>query len=268
MVTQRDVDYLHEPENMLSQTKFDGKEVVSELITDFSFIKGTCSNDFRKVIKPKIYFINEESYSKYHGIPSMALVLQRCFDERDEDDVAILCSNLDEADLVQSALTLKAKKLRRYTPYLENRFPTTKDKLSLIDDLNSNRKLVLITDYISFRGCETSHSIIITNLEPSFGANIFPEMLSKRIVDLDFVALPKKQSSSSNHIENIFGEWKTRKWTEHSIVEFENEYETEISFQINTSNATEQIIIKKEPSTTDFTYTQRSNQKLSKRAYL
>ena len=266
MVTQRDVDYLHEPENMLSQTKFDGKEVVSELITDFSFIKGTCSNDFRKVIKPKIYFINEESYSKYHGIPSMALVLQRCFDERDEDDVAILCSNLDEADLVQSALTLKAKKLRRYTPYLENRFPTTEDKLSLLDDLNSNRKLVLITDYRSFRGCETSHSIIITNLELSFGANIFVEMLSRTIVDLDFVALPKKQSSSNNPIEDIFHEWKELEWAEHTTVEFVHDRGSKIHFQFNTSNIKEPMVIQKDPH--GYNYTQRSKQNETKDAYL
>ena len=267
-VPTQGVDYLHEPENMLSPISLDGKVVSSELITDFSFIKGVCLNNFSKATKPKVYFIDEESFSKHRGIPSMALVLQRCLDERKEEDVTIFCSDLDEVDLVQSSLdTLKGKRSRIYVPYLENRFPTSKQKIDLLNDLDSNSKMILITDYRSFRGCETSHSIVITNLERPLGANIFAEMLSRTIVDLDFVALPKKPSSSINHIERIFDEWKTRKWAEHLIVEFENEYETEISFQIKTSNSKEQTIIHKDPIT-GFTYTRRSNQKLSKHDYL
>ena len=268
VVTQGNVVYLHEPENMLSSTNFEGKEVASKLITKFSFIKGSCSNKFSKASKPKIYFIDEQSFSKHHGIPSMALVLQRCLGEKKEDDVAILCSDLDEVNLVQSALdTLEGKRSRIYVPSLEDRIPTSKEKKGLLNDLDSNNKLIVISDYRAFRGCETSHSIIITDLEEPLGANIFAEMLSRTIVDLDFVALPKKKSlSSSNQIEKIFNEWKQRDWVENITVLFKYEYETDIAFQFNSPPLEE--IIQKDPNTNGFTYTQRGNQKPSKETYM
>ena len=93
-------------------------------------------------------------------------------------------------------------------------------------------------------------------------------MLSRTIVDLDFVALPKKKPFSSiNQIEKMFDEWKKRQWAEHTTVEFEYDYETEISFQFNTSNIKEKTTIQKDP-TTGFTYTQRENKKPSKDDYL
>ena len=223
---------------MLSQSISD-KTVASKLITNFSFIKGVCSNNFKKDSKPKIYFIDENSFSKHSGVPSMAIVLQKCLEEN-KRDVVILCSSLYEVELVESALdTLEGKKSIQYIPYLENRFPTSDEKQRIIEKLDFEGNLILVSDYRSFRGCETSHSIIITDLEKLNGANIIAEMVSRTMVDLDFIALPKENHSPhSNQIETIFEEWETRNYTEKTIVTIEKEDESKIIFRFQSSQRT------------------------------
>ena len=216
---------------MLSSNDISGKEVATKLLTTLSFVKGECSNDFSKVTKPKIYFIDKESFSKYRGIPSIALVLKCCLDERKEDDVAILCSNLYEVDLVQSALDTLEKKYVQYVPCLNSVLPTSDEKQVLIKELDSDSTLILVTDYRSFRGCESSHSVIITDLEEPHSANVIAEMLSRTMADLDFIALPKENYLNNKQIETIFKEWKRRNYTDETIVTFDDEYESEIIFR-------------------------------------
>ena len=235
---EKDVHLLHEPEVMLPQSISD-KEVASKLITNFIYIKGVCSNSFRKDSKPKINFIDEDSFSRHRGIPSMALVLQECL-EKNKNDVAILCSSLYEVELVKSALdTLEGKRSIQYIPYLESRLPTSNEKQTTIEKLDFEGNLILISDYRSFRGCETSHSIIITDLEEPNSPNLIAEMVSRTMVDLDFVALPKEnRSPHSNQIEAIFEAWETRNYIEKTIVTIEKEDESKIIFQFQSSQRT------------------------------
>ena len=176
---------------MLDISSSDGKEVAAELTTNLTFIKGTCGNKFSKDSKPRIYNFTQDSFEKHHGIPSMVAVLNQCLG-RAEDDVVILVNNMVEVNLVQSALHILGKTSKEYVPYLRHKFPTTEQKQDLLEELNSDNELILLSDYRSFRGCEASHSIILTDFDKPIGANIMAEMLSRTMADLDFIVLPKK----------------------------------------------------------------------------
>ena len=234
-----DVHHFHDPENMLdiSTSDNDGKDVDTELITEVTFIKGLCGNNFSKDSNPRIYYFTLESFAKHHGIPSMTTVLNQCLGERLEEDVVILCNNLREINLVQSALDVMGKASMQYIPYLRNIFPTAKQKQELLDELNSDNDLILLTDYRSFRGCETSHSIILTDFDKPIGANIMAEMLSRTMADLDFVALPKKKNLTSyvNPIETAFDTWKKRGSVQTTTVKFHDEDESSIKFNLHDS---------------------------------
>ena len=190
---------------MLDISTNDGKEVAAELTTNFTFIKGTCGNKFSKDSKPRIYNFTQDSFEKHHGIPSMVAVLDQCLEERKEDDVVILVNNMAEVNLVQSALEYLKKTSVQYVPYLRNKFPTTEEKQDLLEELNSDNELILLSDYRSFRGCEASHSIILTDFDKPIGSNIMAEMLSRTMADLDFIVLPKKDPTCYfNPITNFF----------------------------------------------------------------
>ena len=242
-----EVDHLHEPETRLIHNLTaddDGKEVDTELVTNVKFTTGTCGNKFSKDSKPRIYFFTEDSLSKHHGIASMAAAFQQCLKERQEEDVVILCNNLMEVILVQSALGSIKKESVLYVPYLKNIFPTPEEKNNLLDDLDSNSNLILLTDYRAFRGCEASHSIILTDLDKPIGANIMAEMLSRTMADLDFIALPKKnQTSYVNPIKTAFDTWQTRGWVQATTVKFHDEDESCITFKLEDSSTENPITI-------------------------
>ena len=242
------VDHLHDPEKMLDISKLvnDGREVTTELITEVTFIKGPCSNKFSKDSKPRIYNFTLDSFEKHDSIPSIAAVLEQCLAERKEEDVVILVNNMLEVDLVQSALDILRKTSKLYVPYLRTTSPKSEEKQKLLDELNSNNELILLTDYRSFRGCEASHSIILTDFDKPIGANIMAEMLSRTMADLDFIVLPKKNPTSYvNPIKQAFDNWQTRGWVQTTIVEFYDEDEFNITFQLNDSCKSKLIEIEK-----------------------
>ena len=221
---------------MLDISTSDNDRKDTELVTNVTFIKGFSGNKFSKDSKPRIYFFTEDSFTKHHGIPSMAAVLQRCLEERQEEDVVIFCNNLIELNLVQSALESIKKASVLYVPYLKNIFPTAEEKNKLLKNLDSNSNLILLTDYRAFRGCEASHSIILTDLDKPIGANIMAEMLSRTMADLDFIALPKKnQTSYVNPIKTAFDTWQTRGLVQATTVKFHDEDESCITFKLQDS---------------------------------
>ena len=231
-----EIDNLHDPEKMLeiSTPDNDGRKADTELITEVTFIKGSCGNKFCKESKPRIYYFSQESFEKHHGIPSIAAVLQQCLRERQEDDVVILCNNMMEINLAQSALDVMPKASVQYVPDLESTFPTIAQKRKLFDELNSNDNLVLLTDYRSFKGCEASHSIILTDFDKPIGPNIMAEMLSRTMADLDIIVLPKKNPSSYvNPIKKAFDTWQTRRLVQSTTVEFHDEDESVITFKLH-----------------------------------
>ena len=250
-----DIDHLHDPEKMLDISTNNGKEVATKLITEITFIKGLCGNKFSKDSKPRLYYFTEDSFAKHDGIPSMEAVLDLCLGQRQEEDVVIMCNTIMEVNLVQSALKIMKKTSVQYVPYLRNTFPTTEQKQDLLEKLNSDNELILLTDYRSFRGCEASHSIILTDLDKPIGSNIMAEMLSRTMADLDFIALPKKNTDMDkctyvNPIETAFDTWKKRGLVQTTTVKFHDEDESSITFKLHDScekNPCKEIPCKENP---------------------
>ena len=228
-----DIDHLHDPEKMLDISSSDGKEVAAELTTNVTFIKGTSGNKFSKDSKPRIYNFTQDSFEKHHGIPSMVAVLNQCLG-RAEDDVVILVNNMVEVNLVQSALHILGKTSKEYVPYLRNKFPTTEQKQDLLEELNSDNELILLSDYRSFRGCEASHSIILTDFDKPIGSNIVAEMVSRAMADLDVIALPKKNPNSyANPIKQTFDTWKKDGLVQTTTVKFDFEKRFSLNFKLH-----------------------------------
>ena len=229
-----DIDHLHDPEKMLDISSSDGKEVAAELTTNVTFIKGTCGNKFSKDSKPRIYNFTQDSFEKHNGIPSMMAVLKQCLKERKEDDVVILVNNMVEVNLVQSALHILKKTSKEYVPYLRNKFPTTEQKQDLLEELNSDNELILLSDYRSFRGCEASHSIILTDFDKPIGSNIVAEMVSRAMADLDVIALPKKNPNSyANPIKQTFDTWEKDGLVQTTTVKFDFEKRFSLYFKLH-----------------------------------
>ena len=170
----------------------------------------------------------------------MKLVLEKCL-EREKKDVVILCNNLYEVYLVKEALAklVGKKSVVPYIPYLKKVFPNLKYKKSVLNKIKTG--CVLISDYRSYRGCEASHSIVITDLNKSVGANIMVEMMTRTMAYLDIIVLPKIEDSSNiNPVALALAKWNKRGWVEHITVEInketgQDEDNNEITFNLNRS---------------------------------
>ena len=175
----------------------------------------------------------------------MAAVLRRCLNERKGEIVTILCNSLYEVELVQPALLILNEESTQYVPYLKGLIPTAKEKQQVIEKLGgSSGSLIFISDYRSFRGSETSNSIIVANLDETRGTNIYAETVSRTMAGLAFIALPKiKTSSNNNQIGAIFNKWKDQSLVKHTIVNFGKENRTEIIFKFQSSDETDEKIL-------------------------
>ena len=154
----------------------------------------------------------------HSGIPSIQVVLEQCFAERCEEDVVVICSSLEEARISKTALDNLCKPSKLYIPYLREECPSSSDKTRLLKVLESDTNIVLVSDYRSFRGCESSHSIIFVDQGKP---NIFAEMLSRTMADLDIIISLKHPSTHlvSNSIKTSIKTWERRGWVESTNVE-------------------------------------------------
>ncbi|MEO0688307.1 MAG: hypothetical protein AAFY76_25415, partial [Cyanobacteria bacterium J06649_11] len=217
--SDNNIDHLHDPENMLTTTSADnaGREMATELVTSANFVPGLCGNKFTQDAKPRIYFVSQDAIAKHHGIPSVRVILEQCFDERGEEDVVILCTSLKDTSIVKSALDYLGKASRLYIPYIKGQCPSSVDKKNLLRDLESDSNLVLLSDYRSFRGCEASHSIIILDQSKP---NIMAEMLSRTMANLDIIVFLKNTPAppAGNAIQSSLKTWERRGWVQSTTV--------------------------------------------------
>ena len=226
-----------------------GKEVNTVLKTSVTFIKGSCDNKVNcEDSKPMIYHFKKPS-KDYQDIHLMAFVLKECFRRR-EDDVVIMCNNKYEVFLVEEALPLIGMEVILYIPYLQNRLPTSEEKQNILRKRGS--KSIVLSDYRSYRGCEASHSIIVTDFNKPVGANIMVEMISRTIAYLDIIVRPKMEESSyANPVESELAQWNKDGLVEKitvEVVESEVEKDDEIQFNLynslNNESKTESLEIK------------------------
>ena len=211
-------------------------------MTEATFIKGSCANKFSKKTKPRIFYISNKAITYHNGIPSVAAALKQCL-ERDEDDTVILCSNLMDVDRTRTSLNLLEMPSELYVPYLENEIPSIQRKKELLEGSGGS---IIVSDYRSFRGCESSHCIIFTDLENPIAGTIMAEMLSRTMVDLDIIALPQTDATNpipTNPIQTAFITWTHRGLVDSITVDFQNEDESSITFDIQLPTKTESVKI-------------------------
>ena len=221
------------------------REVETQLITKASFIPGLCGNKFTQDAKPRIYFTSSDATKKYHSIPAIQVILGQCFDERCEEDVVILCTSLEDASIVKAALDNLKKAFKLYIPYLMGECPSSDDKKHILNDLESDSNLVLISDYRSYRGCEVSHSIIFSDQKKP---NIMAEMLSRTMANLDIIVSLNNPpaSSTSNPIQAAIKTWQSRGWVESTTVNFFDKDEDESSITMRLRSIEKKTPVEKE----------------------
>ena len=244
--------HLQEPEHVLPIAAIAAENILEELISNCRYIKGKCDNKFQNS-KPKLYFIDRESFARDHQISSIKLVLEQCL-KRGKQDVVIFCNTPDEVELVELALaTSDGNEAVKYIPYLEciirGDYPTSQDKQCVLDKIKKG--CILIGDYRSYKGCEASHSITILDLNKPVGANIMVEMMTRTMAYLDIIVLPKiVDFSYTNPVASALTKWEKRGWIEHITVEIdketdkEDEDEDKIFFNLNCSTYSKESIVK------------------------
>ena len=231
----------------------DGREVETELITEAAFITGRCCHQHTNNPKPQIYFISNESISKHQGIPSIAAVFEQCIGMQSKD-VVILCNSLEEVHLAKEGLAVCKRNSQEYVPNLRRFIPSSAQKQDLLNKMSSDSDIILISEYRAFRGCEASHCIIFIDLENPIPGNIMAEMLSRTMVYLDFIVLPRKENTlpTDHSIEKTFDTWRSRVWVETTNVKLQYEYETTITFKLQDAQSTKSKLIEIEKRDSGF----------------
>ena len=230
----------------ISSSLADGREVKTQLVTEATFIIGRCCHQHRNNTKPQIYLVSNESISKYQGIPSIAAVFEQCV-SKPSDDVVILCNSLLEVDMAKEALGVCKRRFLEYVPHLRRTIPLSVQKQDLLNKMSSDSDIILISEYRAFRGCEASHCIIFIDFENPVPGNIMAEMLSRTMVDLDFIVLPRKENGlypTDHLIKKTFDTWESRGWVETTHVKLQSDYETAITFKLQDTQNTKSKSIK------------------------
>ena len=241
--TEFNLAFCHDPEKILGSSLLDDKrEVETEFVTKATFVKGLCANKLHKDLKPRIFYLTNQSITNHNGIPSVAAALKQCLENHDKNDIVILCSSLIDVGRSITALNVLGEPSEEYVPYLKDKVPSIQDKKEL---LKSSAGSILVSDYRSVRGCEASHCIILTSLTNPIAGTIMAEMLSRAMVNLDFIVLPKTDAVPSvpNPIQMAFDTWLQRGLVESTIVEFHDEDESTVTFNLQQSTQMKSVEI-------------------------
>ena len=103
-----------------------------------------------------------------------------------------------------------------YIPYLLGSLPSNKQKSEIIEAL-SDKSIVLLTDYRSFRGCETEKCIMLIDLNSTIGPNLYVEILTRSVAYLDILVIPIIKGTSKV-MQKVLAEWKRHKLVTESFV--------------------------------------------------
>ena len=235
---------IHDPEKILYSSSLDhGNEVDTELVTEATFVAGSCANKFHKDSKPRIFYLTNQSITNRNGIPSVAAALKQCLENHDVDDTVILCSSLLDVDRAKGALKVLGRPSEEYIPYIKGEIPSEKKKKELLDKISGGS--TLLSDYRSYRGCEASYSIIFIDKNRPIAGTIMAEMLSRAMVDLDIIVLPNDDAITSipNPIQMAFDTWLQRDLIEPTTVEFHDEDESTATFNLQKPTQTKSVKI-------------------------
>jgi len=123
----------------------------------------------------------------------------------------LVCSDIDEVVLAKYALDeLPDTNYEVYTPYLSQRISDKNEKEKICKKLREE-SCVLITDYRSFRGCETDHCITFVKQTDQYAKHVLVEVLSRAISKIDILIFPistAQTEDTSGSIAEVLEAWK------------------------------------------------------------
>ena len=112
-------------------------------------------------------------------------------------------------------LSIAEENIIQYTPFLDNPTipPTKKEKLNVHNQLQRNRKHILITDIRGYRGLESKNVIVMIDENEYHGKQFVAECLSRCVSnELYFVNIEKKsveESSNKQTLHQVIKHWES-----------------------------------------------------------
>ena len=195
------------------QTK--GK-IVHSINTKITFTKTTCGHTISSKTKPKLLHMPRQLafYKSCQLNVCLSFVLEHCI--KDAQKTVIICTSKQQMKAMKLALVRINKSPRVYIPYLLGSLPSNKQKSEIIEAL-SDKSIVLLTDYRSFRGCETEKCIMLIDLNSTIGPNLYVEILTRSVAYLDILVIPIIKGTSKV-MQKVLAEWKRHKLVTESFV--------------------------------------------------
>eukprot|EP00111_Clytia_hemisphaerica_P007953 TCONS_00023114-protein len=240
---------LRDPENVFkSQPQTSGnEEVVKELSTTYTYMKGKCGHSFMSSLKPRIFHFTKAFTPLFAWfLPMLAAILQFCLNERKEDEVVVLCEDICQVQMVQYALERIHKRPIAYAPYLTGEYPQDihKMKEKFIKNLDE-METVLISDYRSVRGLEMAHTIIFVDPENEANAHFLIEAITRTITNLDVISTKPFPQNPSTSIERAFQKYVDGTLAIKTHVESSKDAEDllKVRFQYNKKDGSQQTKI-------------------------
>ncbi|XP_066928302.1 uncharacterized protein [Clytia hemisphaerica] len=250
---------LRDPENVFKsqpQTS-ENEEVVKELSTTYTYMKGKCGHSFMSSLKPRIFHFTKAFTPLFAWfLPILAAVLQFCLNERKEDEVVVLCEDICQVKMVQYALERIHKRPIAYAPYLTGEYPQDihKMKEKFVKNLDE-LETVLISDYRSVRGLEMAHTIIFVDPENEANAHFLVEAITRTITNLDVISTKPFSQNASTSIERAFQKYVDGTLAIKTHVESSKDAEDllKVQFQYNEKDGSKQTKIISQ-KLTDFSF--------------
>ena len=207
-----DTSRLHDVEILTKLENPNKSRIVHSLNTKISFAKTECGHSLSCLRKPKVHWL-PDSLNSIESNVCLSLVLENCIE--DVQRTAIICTSKDQIETMKMALDrIEPKKQHSvYIPYLLGPLPGRQEKIKIIEDSN-NTDFILLTDYRSFRGCESEKCIMLIDLNSNIGPNLYVEILTRSVAYLDILVTPRTERTSSDTskvMDNVLKEWKERK---------------------------------------------------------
>ena len=187
---------IHEPEVALKPL-FDSlkRQASKSLRTKYQYLRGVSGHDINSHTKPQLVHLPEEFDYNLESICLLGAVLEKiCLDENHH--TTVICNDKQELYMVKKALGTLGKEYVEYADYLRGSLPDRQRKLDILQKLSED-SFILVTDYRSFRGCETDHCVTFVRPEESYTDHVLIEILTRAITKIDLIVYP--QSTTQPH---------------------------------------------------------------------
>jgi len=193
-------------------------KIVKQVAVETKFVKGICGTKIKSNFKPQLIFLNNNfSFVSEVSGNVLATILEKFCLQHDQR-TTLICNNLNEVTLATFALETIGRQFIEYAPYLKGTLPSREQKVSIVEKLNNNINSPLVTDYRSFRGCETEHCVLFIDPNETFANHVMIEVMTRATAKLDIIVYPSAKLTKSIWSE-IFAAWdETKDETKETII--------------------------------------------------